>query len=266
VISYTIISTGVAVLVTPGGKPRAIDRNSYEPAYMQIVHIVTEEIAAGVLRPGDQLPTEAQFRSRFNVSPMTIRRAINILVERGFVSTTQGKGTFVRGLDMGEAVFRLQELKENWTNTDHAVVRLLEASILSLDERVAGKLALSAGDRGIYIRRLVLREGLPAIYHREFLVYDPLRPVVEAQLQITSLAGLLQGQTAEGLRRGSLIMEAVNLNEEEAAILHIPAHSAAFSLEHTFYDFGDRPVSWGWFLCRADLFNLTAQIGAGAGP
>jgi DNA-binding GntR family transcriptional regulator len=255
---------GVGVLVTPGGKPKAIDRNSYEPAYVQIVHIVSEEIAAGVLHPGDQLPTEAQFRSRFNVSPMTIRRAVSILVDRGLVSTTQGKGTFVRSLDMGEAVFRLQELKESWTDGDRTAVRLLEASILSVDERVAGKLAVSPGDRGIYIRRLVFREGVPAMYHREFLIYDPLRPVVEAQLQITSLTGLLQGQSAEGLRRGSLIMEAVNLNEEEAAILHVPIKSAAFSLEHTFYDFDDRPVSWGWFLCLADLFKLTAQFGAGA--
>lgn len=231
---------------------------------MQIVRIVTEEIAAGLLHPGDQLPTEAQFRSRFNVSPMTIRRAINILAERGLVTTTQGKGTFVRSLDIGEAVFRLQELKKHLTDRGQTTVRLLEASILSLDDQVAGKLAIPSGDHGIYIRRLVLQENTPAMYHREYLIYDPSRPIVEAQLQITSLAGLLQGQGAEGLRRGSLIMEAVNLNEEEAGMLHIPLNSAAFSLEHTFYDFEDRPVSWGWFICRADLFNLTAQIGAGA--
>ncbi len=251
-------------MVAPGGKPKTIDRKSYEPAYVQIVRIVSEEIAAGILHPGDQLPTEAQFRLRFNVSPMTIRRAMNILVEKGLVSATQGKGIFVRCLDIGEAVFRLHELKASWTDGDHTVVRLLEASIVSADDRAAEKLAIPSGERGIYIRRLILQESVPAMYHREYLIYDPQRPVVEAQLQITSLTGLLQGQSAEGLRRGSLIMEAVTLNKEEAAILQVPDNSAAFSLEHTFYDFDDRPVSWGWFICRADLFNLTAQIGAGA--
>jgi DNA-binding GntR family transcriptional regulator len=59
-------------------------------------------------------------------------------------------------------------------------------------------------------------------------------------------------------------MEAVNLNEEEAMVLQVPLNSAAFSLEHTFYDFDDRPVSWGRFLCRADFFVLTARIGAEA--
>ncbi len=245
-------------------KQNTIDRKTYEPAYVQIVRIVSRQIAEGALHPGDQLPTEGQFCKQFNVSPMTIRRAINILVEKGLISATQGKGTFVRSLDIGEAVFRLHELKAGWTDGDHTVVRLLEASIVSVDGRAAEKLAIPAGDHGIYIRRLILQESAPAMYHREYLIYDPERPVVEAQLQITSLTGLLQGRSAEGLRRGSLIMEAVTLNEEEAAILHVPGNSAAFSLEHTFYDFDDRPVSWGWFTCRADLFNLTAQIGAGA--
>ena len=87
---------------------------------------------------------------------------------------------------------------------------------------------------------------------------------MEAQLQITSLMGLLQGQHAEGLRRGDLTMEAVNLDEEEALVLQVPVNSAAFSLEHTFHDFDDRPVSWGKFICRADLFVLMARIGAEA--
>ena len=252
------------VFTTADGRPKAIDRNSYEPAYVQIVRIVSEEIATGILRPGDQLPTEARFRARFDVSAMTIRRAVNILVERGLVSTTQGRGAFVRSLDIGEAVFRLQELKELWTDRDQTAVRLLEASILSLDERVAKKLAVRAGDRGIYIRRLVLQEKVPAMYHREYIVYHPLRPIVEAQLQITSLTGLLQGQSGDGLRRGDLTMKAVNLDKEEALVLQVPANSAAFSLDHTFYDFNDHPVSWGRFICRADLFILAARIGAEA--
>ena len=243
-------------------KRETINRDSFEPAYIQIVRIVSEQIAAGILRPGDQLPTEGQFCKQFGVSPMTVRRSINILVERGLVSTTHGKGTFVKSLDMGEAVFRLHELKDQWTGAGETTVRLLEASILSVDEVVAGKLAISPGDRGIHIRRLVLQEGVPCMYHREYLVYDPRRPLVEAQLQITSLEGLLQGHHGEGLRRGQLTVEAVNLSDEEGKVLGRHPGSAAFRLEHTFYDFADRPVSWGWFVFRSDLYRLTTHIGA----
>ena len=74
-----------------------------------MVRILSEEIARGRYRPGDQLPSESQLCARFDVSPMTVRRAMNIMVDRGLVTASQGKGVFVRGLDMREAAFRLRE-------------------------------------------------------------------------------------------------------------------------------------------------------------
>jgi GntR family transcriptional regulator len=246
------------------GYENKINRKSYEPAYIQLVRIVSRQIATGILQPGDQLPSEGQLCAQQKVSPMTVRRAINILVERGLVSTAQGKGTFVKPLDIGKAVFRLQELKEHWAQGGQTTIRLLEATIFSADQHVAEKLKISPGERAIHIRRLIFEKDIPAMYHREYLVYDPKRPLVEAQLQITSLEGLLQGESSEGLRRGNLTIEAVNLKEEDAKVLQMPTGSAGFCLEHIFYDFNDHPVSWGWFICRADRFKLTTRIGADA--
>lgn len=246
-------------------KTKSLDRQSHATAaYMQLVQIVSDQIAKGVLRPGDQLPTEAQFCAQYQVSPMTVRRAVNILVEKGLVSTTHGRGTFVKPLNISQAAFRLEELKEQWTPSGEVAVQLLEATILSADERVSRKLAIPLGQRAIYIRRLVLHDDIPTIYHREYLIYDPKRPVVEAQVQITSLEGLLQGQSGEGLRRGDLSIEAVNLKDEEAQVLQIPTGTAAFYLEHIFYDFNEHPVSWGGFICRADRFKFTTWVGADA--
>ena len=116
----------------------AAARAPYEPAYLHIANTIAEQIGAGVYRPGDQLPTEPQLRATFGVSPVTVRRAVNILLDRGLVTTTQGKGTFVRSLDMGEAVFRLQEITDMWTEDDASVdVRLLEARIVPATDEVA---------------------------------------------------------------------------------------------------------------------------------
>ena len=41
-----------------GRRAPGIDRDSYEPAYAQLVRILSEEIAQGLYRPGDQLPSE----------------------------------------------------------------------------------------------------------------------------------------------------------------------------------------------------------------
>ena len=238
-----------------------INRDSREPAYAQVVRILSQEIAEGAYRAGAQLPSESQLRARFGVSGMTVRRAINILVDRGIISASQGKGTFVRGLDLREAAFRLRERYDSPLLGPEAQVRLLQAAILTADERIARKLAINPGKRVVYLRRLVSRPDGPVMYHREYMVYDPRRPTVEAELQITSLEGLFRGQNGQGLRRGDLSLEAVALSEEEADALQIPVGSPALCLEHIFYDFENRPVAWGWFICRADHFRLLGRIG-----
>ena len=246
---------------SPVGEPAEGGDRRGKPAYLHIAEHISEKIATGVYRPGHQLPTEPQLRAEFGVSPMTVRRAINLLLSWGLITTTRGKGTFVRSLEMGEAVFRLQDLTAGWADSSMEV-RLLQASIVRADARVAERLRRAPGASTVFLRRLLLREGVPVIYHREYVIYDPQRPLVESQLQITSLSGLFQSGGGEGLPGGDLSIQAVSLDDEAAALLDVPPGSPAFALEHLFRDFDGNPVSWGTFLCRADQFRLTTTIGA----
>lgn len=235
------------------------------PAYLLIANTMAERIGAGKYRPGDRLPTEAELRSEFGVSPMTVRRAINILLDRHLVTTIQGKGTFVRTLELGEAVFRLRPIIE--VLDDESVdLSLLEVRVMPADERTATILRCPVGGHTIHMRRVIGRAGLPLMYQLERIVYDERRPLVEAQLQITSLNGLLRSAPGQGMRRGDLAIEAVCIQAEEAEALGVPPNSPAFCLEHIFYDFEGRPVSWGRLLCRADTFRLETHLGAPPPP
>jgi GntR family transcriptional regulator len=262
----TANSSGTGALSTPAARAGGAARPPHGPAYRHIADTIADQIGAGVYRPGDQLPTEPQLRARFGVSPVTVRRAVTLLLDRGLVTTTQGKGTFVRSPDLGEAVFRLQEITDMWTGDDSVDVRLLEARILPADGKVASMLHLRPADPVVYMRRLVSRRGQPLIYQVEHVVYDERRPLVETQLRITSLDGLLQAARGEGIPSGQLTILAVSLDAEAARFLKVPEGSPAFCLEHLFLYFDGRPVSWGRFLCRADQFRLTTHIGVAMPP
>jgi DNA-binding GntR family transcriptional regulator len=247
-------------MVDQKGLPGVIDRDSYEPAYAQLANILRRQVAAGVFRPGDQLPSEAMLCQSYQVSPMTVRRTINLLAEEGVVSAIQGRGTFVKPLELGRAAFGLQELQDLFDDPAMAV-KLLDARIVPSDERTARKLNLPVGDKAIYIRRLLTINSEPAFYHREYLIYDPARPIVEAETEVTALRGLFDGTGSAILKRGELSVEACLLNEDEANILQTPLPMAAFYLEHLFYDFNDCPVSWGWFICRSDCLRFSTSVG-----
>ncbi|MCL4394177.1 MAG: GntR family transcriptional regulator [Chloroflexi bacterium] len=218
-------------------------------------------MAEGLFRPGDQLPSESQLCRRYRVSPMTVRRAINLLADQGVISTARGRGTFVKPVEIAAATFGLGELQDLFSHRQNATVKLLEVHIVPADERTARKLALKTGSRVIYIRSLLSAQEKLTSYHREYLVYDPARPIVEAGMEVTSLQGLLSGTGDTILKRGDLDIQATVLNDEEACLLQSSAPAAAFCIEHVFYDFDNRPVSWGWFICRGDQLHFSTTIG-----
>ncbi len=238
-----------------------IDRESSQPAYAQLADILQRQIAEGAFRPGDQLPSEAQLCRRYGISPMTVRRSINYLSDQGVINTEQGRGTFVRPLELSTATFDLQELRDLFSNGSNTDIKLLEVRVVSADERTARKLCISAGAPTIYIRRLFTRDEQPIFYHRAYLIYDPTRPIVEAEMDVTSLQGLFTDVDNRLLKRGQLIIETVLMNEEEARVLKMSLPAAGFYLEHLFYDFDDHPISWGWFIFRSDHLRFMAHLG-----
>jgi GntR family transcriptional regulator len=238
-----------------------IDRQASEPAYIQLVNILKEMIAKGLYLPGDRLPSESELCSQYKVSPMTVRRSINTLLDQGIVSTIQGSGTYVKAPDLAGVTFSLEEFHNIFKEKERTKVKILEVVIVTADETAANRLAITKGEKTILIRRVLIRDGDPILYHKEQLIYDPFRPIVEAELEVTSLHGLFVGNGETKLKRGKLAIEATVLTKEEADVLNTVQMQPAFRIEHIFYDFEDKPVSWGRFVCRGDRLKFTATVG-----
>jgi DNA-binding GntR family transcriptional regulator len=238
-----------------------IDSDGALPAYLHIAKTVSERVTSGQYPAGSRLPSGTQFCAEFGVSPMTVRRALTMLENQGLVSGVQGRGTFVRAVGLGDSNFRLDSVAGDWLD-ETAEIRLLTASMTRADEAIAARLHVRTGDRVIYLRRLVLQDGGPAMYHTEYIIYDPRRPLVESQLQLTSLHAFLDSGSARRFPRGELTLTAVKLDPDSAEVLGEPEGALALCLEHIFQKEDRSPVSWGWFLMRAELFRLRATIGA----
>jgi GntR family transcriptional regulator len=72
-----------------------IDFRSGIPIYLQVVERIKERLAAGQLKPGDQLPTVRALALELRVNFNTIARSYRIMDESGIISTQQGRGTYI---------------------------------------------------------------------------------------------------------------------------------------------------------------------------
>ncbi len=72
-----------------------IDFRSGLPIYTQIVNQMHTQIASGILKPGDQLPTVRALAEELRVNFNTVARAYRLLDEERIISTQQGRGTYI---------------------------------------------------------------------------------------------------------------------------------------------------------------------------
>lgn len=85
-----------------------LDFHSGLPIYTQIVNQVQSQLANGILKPGDQLPTVRALAEELRINFNTVARAYRILDEARIISTQQGRGTFITEIPPPEVSERLR--------------------------------------------------------------------------------------------------------------------------------------------------------------
>lgn len=98
-----------------------LDYRDTRPIYAQIVDVYREQIAAGILREGDKLPSVRELAAELSINPNTIQRSYRELEIQGWIATVPGKGCFVCGVPGGAN----QEQKTMLEEFDKIAARLL---------------------------------------------------------------------------------------------------------------------------------------------
>lgn len=73
-----------------------IDPRSHTPVYVQLADLLRERIESRDLPPGSTLPSEARLSQEYGIGREAVRMAVSVLRSEGLVSTSRGRGTWVR--------------------------------------------------------------------------------------------------------------------------------------------------------------------------
>ena len=102
-----------------------LDHRDPRPIYAQIIDHYRELIAAGVMRPGERLPSVRELAVELSINPNTIQRSYRALELEGWIATVPGKGCFVSGLPE----YALEEQQELLRAFDTAAAALLQRGV-----------------------------------------------------------------------------------------------------------------------------------------
>src|SRR6516162_6223960 len=197
--------------------------------YARVETVLAGEITDGDLKVGEQLPTEDNLIARFGVSRITVRRAIQNLVNRGLVEIRRGKGTFVAAPKITHDLTELSGFVEDM----HAVGRKPTARVLG-------------------------REIVPA--DATFLPFEIGKKIITNNLKVEPIFSLLERKYDVPLIEAEYKLDAVPAGIEVAAALTVKPQTPIFRIERTSYSTGGRPVDYETLHYRGDLVQFVTRL------
>jgi GntR family transcriptional regulator len=239
-------SSGMETLLSEFSQRRKVElvSDSQIPLYYQLARILEKFIREAKLEPDDQFPSEEAVGACFGVSRPTVNKAIQELLDQGWLNRVRGRGTFVRE----DPRIQLTLLSDTMSPAEQFAPGALKSRIVDrrVEEAVpyvAETLRLGSGALVIFIRRLREVRGHP------LCVCDSLLPA--ARFQGLGEAPLLQGSLYTTIEerydcpvvRSERWVEATEVVEREVGdLLDVPLLSPVLVLTGVSYTAGDEPV------------------------
>ena len=253
---YTV--QGEKVLPTLSQVLPPLDETSAQPLYQQLQRALRDAIENRVIGPDDALPPERDLAEMLNVSRITVRKAIDELVEDGLLIRKQGSGTFVSN-----------RVEKNFA----------KLTSFSEDMRARGR-----EPRSVWMNRatgtvtpeesLTLRSspGTPVFrFHRIRYADDAPMAIEYATVIATCLPSLesVESSLYEALERTGnrpvralQRLRAVLLTAEQAKLLKAQESDAGLLVARVGYLKDGRAVEYSQSYYRGDIYDFVAELSA----
>jgi len=191
------------------------------PLYFRIQQDILEQIQAGQLRPGAQLPSEADLAQQYQVSRITAKHALDELVRQGRAFRQQGRGTFV-------AQARIRDISGFRSFSEDISARGYNPSSQILDFKevepeaiIRERLHISEGEHIFLLRRLRLADQEPVAIEIAWLPCRICPGLLEEDLAGGSLYKLLAEKYGRVPTWADAEIEADLPTREQAALLKL---------------------------------------------
>lgn len=232
-------------------------RTSKVPLYQQLYEILNGDISRGVWKPGEIIPSESELIAKYQVSRITVRQVLDMLVNEGLIYRERGRGTFVAHPTVEQVLVRIVSFTEEMRR--RGVVPSTEtfsSELVSASKEIAEKLAIESGDELVRLERLRLADGEPMSIEESYLIHRYCPGILQQDFISISLRELLDREYGIRLLRAKQVIRAINAPPKIANILSIKENSALLYIERVSYSLEDIPVEFLRLYHRGDRYAL----------
>jgi GntR family transcriptional regulator len=240
------VDTESALELYVGSERSLLATESSIPLYYQLYRFLKGFIEQGPLRHGERFPSEDAIAATFGVSRPTANRAVQELVERGWLARERGRGTFVQDQQLGSLSLLSGNLSltEQFPPATVLQTTLVKREVLADDVATCELLGVPDGTPILKLRRLRAVNQQPVMVCDSFMEATRFRDLSEKTFVRGSLYATFEEKYGFTIERSERKLTAQELVDQDIALLlDVPLFSPVLLLTGLTYIVGEeRPL------------------------
>lgn len=236
-----------------------MNKNSMIPLYQQLAEEIKEQIVSGKLMPGERMLTESEFSKKYELSRITVRKAIEYLVDEGYVVRKQGIGTFVADKKLrrvlNNQINSFTEISEQ--SGGIASADLVSVEWITADGNVIKRLGVEEGSRVLKIVRVRNHDGEPVMieenYYPETMSFLLQENLTGSTYRVFRDRGIIPSHATK-------TFDICYATKNEAKLLHVKEHQALLLQKDVVYDQNQEPVHYTKMLINSERYQTTVSM------
>lgn len=232
------------------------------PLHFKISEKIREWIYIGQYLPGERLPSEHQLMEQFDVSRITVRRALSNLVHEGLIVSRHGKGAFVKekqrvvySLSSPFLLFDEDMARQGLTNS----IKNLVFKSVQAPEQVRQVLNLSERDDRVYWQKKLFFIEDVAVAMDVTYIFNELGKTYATQLKQKMTFPVLE-QNGIFLERIDTTISCRQADRETSQHLKLTLGSPLLVYSYTAYTTNNQPIVYGETLSSGDRLCYSVSL------
>ena len=235
-----------------------LDESSTLPLYQQLQRALRKAIEIQLLAPEDALPAERDLAEEFNVSRITVRKALDGLVTEGLLVRRQGSGNFV-STRVQKNFAKLTSFSEDMRargRSPRSVWLKRAAGTVTPEEALA--LRLSPGTPVYRFNRIRYADDAPMALEFATIVASALPSLEDVDTSLYEALERSGQRPVRALQR----LRAVLLTEDQAELLKAKAGDPGLLVERLGSLRDGRAIEFSQSFYRGDIYDFVAELSA----
>lgn len=194
------------------------------PAYKQMYVSLKKDIQEGRYASGSFLPTESELEKLYGVSRTTVRRAIGMLTNEGYLSVTQGRGTQVQEISTSQYLNKISSFTETLRKRGYRVsTQGLHLEKIPAPDHIRDILSLKEGELVYHVQRVQCADDRPVCIMEDYVAADQVPGfALKGNGECISVYACLEQEYGLFLKEAIEHISAVGASFTQSQILRIP--------------------------------------------